>query len=506
MQVMDSAGAWWQAVYGLRTSWFALAAFVIGVGVILMHHPGRLAERGDLAIWDYVAQSILRGQVPYRDVVEIKTPASAYLSALAMAAGRAAGLPDIAAVRVLQVLLVGLLAAVTYLVAESYLRHRLAAMIAFLVMLLPNHLVVMIAGTQPKLSMLVFGMTALLCVAKERPFWAGFFSMLSCLCWQPGLMFTGAAALVFSRYLTSWRDRRALKVIIGALLPLAVMLVYFAAVGALSDLWLWTVTFNTNVYAPRQVKGPVTALAFIWKITRQQFGTDVLFILASAVGLMLFGVERLRRRLRRGGLAATDLFRDALVMPPLVYFAFCVLNFQGGPDLLPLFPFIGIFTAWLLVEIIRLISASPKLNVAVPALVIALFLVTLVIRGLTYRGEIETTLADQRQSLQVVAERLAPQDSIYVHGTTEILVLLNRTNLNPYLMFDEGKDDFIAARKYGGSFRAFLDELDAAAPKVISLSRMKRVTHASEFERWVQEHYDPLPVSGYDGIYIRKSR
>src|SRR5437764_12285222 len=157
-------------VFGVRASWFALAAFVIGVGVILMHHPGRFAERGDLAIWDYVAQSILRGQVPYRDVVEIKTPASAYLSALAMAVGRAAGLQDVAAVRVLQVLLVGLLAAVTYLVAESYLRNRLAAIIAFLVMLLPNHLVVMIAGTQPKLPMILFGMLTLLLIARDKPF------------------------------------------------------------------------------------------------------------------------------------------------------------------------------------------------------------------------------------------------------------------------------------------------------------------------------------------------
>ena len=163
-----SAGRW-RPVFGVRASWFALAAFVIGVGVILLHHPGRLAERGDLAIWDYVAQSILRGQVPYRDVVEIKTPASAYLSALAMAAGRAAGLQDVAAVRVLQVLLVGLLAAVTYLVAESYLRNRLAAIIAFLVMLLPNHLVVMIAGTQPKLPMILFGMLTLLLIARDKP-------------------------------------------------------------------------------------------------------------------------------------------------------------------------------------------------------------------------------------------------------------------------------------------------------------------------------------------------
>jgi hypothetical protein len=249
-----TAGAWWRRARHLRASWLALAAFVIGVSVMVLHHPGRLAERGDLAIWDYVAQSILRGQVPYRDVVEIKTPASAYLSAIAMAVGRRAGMQDIAAVRLLQVLLVGLLSAVTFLVAEAYLRNRLAAIIAFLIPLLPDHLVVMIAGTQPKLPMILFGMLSLLLIARDKPLWAGLCSMLSCLCWQPGLMFTGTAVLICSRYLTSWRDRRALKAMLGALMPLAAMLIYFATVGALSDLWTWTMTFNASVYAPTVAK------------------------------------------------------------------------------------------------------------------------------------------------------------------------------------------------------------------------------------------------------------
>src|SRR5690349_20739685 len=65
-----------------------LVAFLIGAAVVLARRPWRQLETGDEAIWDYVAQSILRGQIPYRDVIEIKTPLSAYLSAAAIAAGR----------------------------------------------------------------------------------------------------------------------------------------------------------------------------------------------------------------------------------------------------------------------------------------------------------------------------------------------------------------------------------------------------------------------------------
>jgi hypothetical protein len=221
----------------------ALIAFLFGVAVMLAYRPWSQVEVGDPAVYDYIAQSILRGQVPYRDVVDIKGPGGAYLSAAAMALGKFVGLRDVLAVRLMHVTLVGLLSAVTYLVAEVYLRNRLVAVMAFLIPLMPEHFAMMlISGAQPKLPMILFGMTTLLLIARDKPFWAGICSMLSCLCWQPGLLFTGAAFLIFSRYLTSWRDRRALRVLIGASIPLAVVLIYFYLKGALGDLWAWTIT------------------------------------------------------------------------------------------------------------------------------------------------------------------------------------------------------------------------------------------------------------------------
>ena len=58
-------------------------------------------EGGDNAIWDYIAQYVLRGQVPYRDVIDNKTPAAAYLSAVAMALGKLFALDTVLAARVL---------------------------------------------------------------------------------------------------------------------------------------------------------------------------------------------------------------------------------------------------------------------------------------------------------------------------------------------------------------------------------------------------------------------
>src|SRR5438132_3879368 len=82
-----------------------IITFIIGLAVMAAWRLFTQLETGDAAIWDYLAQAILRGQVPYRDVVEIKGPASAYLSALAMWLGRRVGLGGVLAVRFLTMML-----------------------------------------------------------------------------------------------------------------------------------------------------------------------------------------------------------------------------------------------------------------------------------------------------------------------------------------------------------------------------------------------------------------
>ncbi|HKP13545.1 MAG TPA: hypothetical protein VJZ91_15600, partial [Blastocatellia bacterium] len=91
----------------------------------------------------------------------------------------------------------------------------------------------------------------------------------------------------------------------------------------------------------------------------------------------------------------------------------------------------------------------------------------------------------------------------YVHGTTELLVLTNRANLNPYLFLDWGADEFAAARR-GVPFSELVAEMEAQAPKVVALSRLKVVRRRDDFRRWVEAHYTQMSVPGYDGIYVRK--
>ena len=492
-----------------------VAAFVVGIAVMLMYSPLRHMEGGDSAVYDYMAQSIVRGQIPYRDAIDSKGPGSLYLSALVMVIGKALGLQDILAVRLFYVLLVGALCAITYVVALCYLRSLIAAIIAFSIPLLsPQFAEMMVEGTRPKLPMILFGMITLLCIAKDKPVWAGVFSMLSCLCWQPGLAFAGVAVLMFSRYLTSWRDMRAVKVLAGAAVPLAIVLGYFYFVGALGDLWTWTVHYNYSVYMPEAKVPASVALAQVWRLASRAMEANIIWVKLSMIGLIVYAMERLWRRLKeREIVAVSDLFKDAILIPPMIHFGFCVINWQGEEGLIPFFPFIGIFAGYLVVTIVRLVRAIPlikrnllavRLIELAPIVPLLLILLSVINHARRYELEPGQTLQDQGEAFKAVSDILGPNDKIYVHGTLELLVLLNRPNMNSYIFLPYGKDDYIGSQLPDG-FKTILDEMEAQAPKVIALSRLRTVTHQEDLLRWASEHYDKLPVGfAHDSIYVRK--
>ena len=493
----------------------AVAAFVLGSAIIFMYQPFQQMEGGDAAVYDYMAQCIVRGQVPYRDAIDSKGPGSLYVSALVMAAGNAVGIQDVLAVRMFYVLLVGALCVITYLAAELYLQSRIASIIAFSLLLVSAPFAeMMVSGTRPKLPMILFGMLTLLLIGKNQPFWAGMCSMLSCLCWQPGLAFTGVAVLIFSRYLTSWRDLRALKVLTGAAIPFAVLIGYFYFAGALNDLWIWTVHYNYSVYLPEGKVPTSAAIAQIWHIAKSAMGANIIWIKLGIAGWIIYAVERVWRRIReRQIVGASDLFRDAILIPPLIHLVFCIINWQGQEYLIPFFPFIGIFVGYLVAMVASSIIAIPLIRrrpVAVSlvkwatVIPLVLILTSAFSRARAYQLEPGRTLQDQEKAFTAVSDVLGPNDEIYVHGTVELLVLLRRPNMNPYILLDRGKDDYIGS-KWGSGFQAVLDEMETRAPRVIALSRLRSVTHSDDFIAWAEAHYVKIALEfAHNSVYVRK--
>jgi hypothetical protein len=495
-----------------RSRAVVVAVFIFAAGLMLLYEPFKQMSVGDSAGYDYMAQSILRGQMPYRDVVDIKGPGSVYLSAFAMAAGGTLGIRDIIAVRLFQALMVGAFCAVIFFVAKTYFKSLVVATVASVIPLMSYKFAEWaVVGTQPKLPMMIFAMLSLLFIAKDRPFWSGLFGSLSFICWQPGLMFVGVAFLVFSRYLTSWRDLRAVKVAAGAVAPVAAVALYFYSAGALEDLWAWTIAFNYSVFRPETQRAPVDALAHLWRVVERIYGGDVVVVLAAVAGFFLFGFERARARLKLKD--RSDLFKEALLIPPGIYFGFCIINMQSGPDLIPFIPFIAIFAAWFLVRVAQFVSsrrvAAPdqsrlRWDLAVPAVALALMLFLSLGRAVAYNIPPGYTLQDQERQFEAIRDLLGPDDRIYVHGTVELLVLLKRQNINAYPFFNQGIDRF-ASQIVPGGFEAIFEEMRAARPKIVALSRLRTVSARDRLFAWVGEEYHKLESFTYGDVYIRKA-
>jgi hypothetical protein len=184
---------------------------------------------------------------------------------------------------------------------------------------------------------------------------------------------------------------------------------------------------------------------------------------------------------------------------------------QAGPDLIPFIPFFAMFTGWLLVRLGEFAVSSARArptkirwDLLAPGTALTLFLLVALARGVAYRIPAGFTLQDQDRSFEKIAEHLSPDDTVYVHGYAELLVLLNRPNLNQYPFLNQGIDSFAASRR-GGDFKLILDAMESQTPKLVVLSRMKTVASRALLEGWVAEYYVLLESLPSADVYIRKA-
>jgi hypothetical protein len=365
-------------------------------------------------------------------------------------------------------------------------------------------------GVQPKTAMIVFGVLSLWAILKDRPFAAGVFGMLSALSWQPGLLFAGAAGLAASRHLTSWRDRRAVKVIAGAALPLVIMLAYFWVTGALKDFYLWNFNYTTMVYAPRESRPLGDFFSHLDDMINKPYRhASWLFYLAIA-GLVLALWQHVRRTPERT-LWYEAAPRHAVIIAGLVYFAFCMIDIQGPVDLIPLLPFVAIFAAvamdYAVGKLVRLSArVGLKTNAAlVTQLVTAILIATMLYQSAMTAWQFEhpfPLLKDQEPIVAEILAQLQPGDKVFTHGVPELLVLGRLTNASKYFLLDRGKDTYLDLVEPGG-FAGWLERLKAERPKIIALGRFADMEHERDFRGWADADYVQRnnPVLRY---YVRK--
>ncbi len=478
--------------------------WIVLVAAALVYAQSRFwnqPEGGDRANWDYFAQVIARGGVPYRDVVNIKSPLSAYIGAAAIIAARPFGIDDTIAIRVTFILLASLTVAFTFLVAFEYFEDLGLALLAASIMLSFDALARLNSGgIQPKTPMVLFGLMSLIAVIKDRPFAAGVFGMLSALSWQPGLLFVGVAFLGFTHYLTQWRNMKAVRLMFGAAIPVGTLLVYFLAAGALMDFYHWNIVFNVTIYGPRESRSIGNFFFHFGKLLHGFYPNSRPYFYLSAAGLCIALVRVFKRRSEGHRVSLLeDAPHHAIITAPLIYFAFCMIDIQSGPDLIPLLPFVAVFAAIALVCVIKkgvdvfLRARSDAARLAITSRVRGVVVVLVLIEAISvaevFGGDFPT-LSDQRPAAEEIASQLQTGDQMFVYGRTEILVLLNATNMSKYFLLDRGKDEYLDKVEPGG-FDGWFERLKAERPKIVVIDRLKETSYLARLLQWVYSDYVP---------------
>lgn len=490
-----------------------LSAFFIAALFYIQFEFWKQPSEADRANWDYISQVIARGGVPYRDVVNIKTPLSGYIGAAAIIAARPFGLRDVFAIRIVYLLLGALVVAFTSLIAFDYFKSHATAAIAGAIMLAFTVFSFSTSsGVQPKTPMILFGLVTLWAINKDKPFLAGLFGMMSALCWQPGLLFVAVAALAFSRYLTSWRDMKAFRVLAGAIVPLAVCLAYFSIMGALSDFYRWNIEFNYSVYGPREARTIESFTNRFMRMLAGAFRGERAYFALAAIGAVVF-LWREARQAKSNGLRRIrdGASHHSIIIAPAIYFAFCTINIQGGADMIPLLPFVAIFAA---VSIDFLIDKATELLARLrrgfdrvmlqraSAAFAALLILALNMRSARAEKVSFPTLQDQDAEVAEIRSHLEPGDKIFVQGAAQILVLSNLPNASRHYFLDRGKDSYLDVVEPGG-FAGWLERLRAERIKVVALDRMKTLDYKEEFFKWVEQDYDERKGRIFT-YYVRK--
>jgi len=389
----------------------------LSVAVLVPNHPAGRDPAEDAGVLFYAAQRLLDGDAPYRDIWDHKPPGVYFVDAVGLALGRETGV---------------WLVQLAFLVAAALLGHRVlrrefgatAALVGSLAWLvaLPRLFLQYGQTSFAEFFALPLQFGALLCLKEIR-------TLTSARAVAIGML-GGAALLLKPTLVGIWiaiglvvlfeRRRAALAPLIaiaaGALVPLAIVLVWAAARGVLGEMVDQALVYNRAYAAFAPISERVDAVLSGLRLTLPS-GLAVV-----AVGAWLYAV--LTRRLD-----PTPL-RIALVAFPIEV-ALSTWGRGYHYYFIAWLPSMAILAAFAVSEVQRVVPA----RIAWPALVLAVFTMSIQPTLLVTRLALTTDVARRAGSAAAhVAANTRPSDTVLIWGShTEVLFLADRRSPSRYV-------------------------------------------------------------------------
>ena len=473
----------------LQTWAIIVAVMIIAVAGVYRLFGLRGGMTRDIAGYLYAGQHVAEGVPPYVSIFTHKGPLSPLLIGASIAAGRLIHLDDIYAAR-LVFMGVGLLAVLsTALLASDLLRSQRAFLLAGFAMLtflgLTHHAT---SGPDPKLPMLPFQALALLLTARRRWFWAGVCGALVALVWQPMGIYIIVAFILACLRPRQERLRAAGLVVAGGLIPTALIVAYFAYMRALPALADGYVVFNV-LYLER---GSATFGQHLWVIADRVIRSYRIALPIVLLGFAaMIGLWPWRRRRAGSWKAAltTDPFAPVLLTFPLPII-WSLKDFQGPADFFVFIPYCALGVAVLGELGLQALERRQVSPLIVRAILAGACVGMFVGGALDARAGRNTTLDAQRDSAAMLRARFGDNMRVLSLERPEPLVLLHKTQPDPFLWSRAGFDRYIQVR-YPGGFAGLLEGYKRFDPDVVGIlsEHVIRPQYHDELLAWLKAGY-----------------
>jgi hypothetical protein len=448
---------------------------VVSLTVYLLHGFDKALTR-DLAVYTYGGQRFLEGDPPYVGILNRAGPLAHALPGVGIWLGRLVGLSDLHGARAFYMLIAVGCVCLVYVVVRDLTRLRTAALVAAAAFLgFQGFLDLATNGPREKTPMVLCLLAVFLAVRHRRWATAGVFVALATLIWQPVFFVAVVTAVVGGLLAPRHRLRALLRIAVGGIVPTALVLIYYAANGALQTFADAFFLINAEYTSQPGVLANVPAN---WASLRSGYGPSLVLILAGLAAMPVPAVRWARVAWRyRDVHAATYVALGAGWLGGLIW---CAVAFNGWPDLFVMLPIAAIGVGWAAGVVLRRLRVRAAVAAAL----------TLALAGTAYATVFSVDsrvddLGKQEASISGVFAAGPPDATVLSMEAPQVLVLTGRTNPTPYQMFDHGFSNYLAAT-YPGGLGGFLAWIQRTHPTYI-VTKTNLVQ--PWFQPWLEENY-----------------
>lgn len=442
----------------LRIDGWGPVMAVLG-GVVFVLHGVAGALTRDASIYAYAGQQVAEGVPPYVQILPRAGPLAHLGPGAAAAAGRAVGVDDLLAMRVAMAALSALALWVAYLWGRDLCASRFAGVVAASVLLSFQGFVTYATdGPREKTTMVLFVLLTLWATCRRHWPGAGAATALATLTWQGSFFPVTAVVLVAALALPGWAQRlRALtQFAVAGLAVTAVTVLYFAAVGALPELYEGFVAVSAGYADPT---GLLTMLRKDPDRLVTGFGWSLPLVVAGVVASVALAGVRLRHLDRR---SPGEVATVALGVGTLVNVGWALTSFEGWPDVFPFLPFAAAGLAGLAHLLVSRVDGATAVRVG--GGVVALLVVATAATAFLDRS---SALHSQRRHVTASLAALDHPDLLAVSNPTP-LVLARQRNPIRYQLFVGAQRFYLNATLPGG-LAGLGREVGELAPTVITV-------------------------------------